>query len=498
MQKALKTLLYACGGIVVGLTMTGIVLKIKEKPSYPVSHSTMSDIDIDSVEFHEKLMKELQDISDGKVKTFDVSYWLPYDKKKAAEDELNPFKVEYGSVPDFINLPIDVQVNPWDIEPEKSLAPNKFPEIKDKLVRKGIKDIYGGNHEYAQPNFVPQSLIKQRYADRIGKPIKMMVIDTMVQPHLKPSFMKNINWHVIPSRIDEHKRCLSISNPWIQAHGSKVAWVASSAFWRMLPDTQLDIYNLPFTYGCGEQVLVDDFVSALKVADEMDMDIINISLALSEPYLIGSCPANLQETIDDLGKKGRLIIVAAGNYGTPFLFPPASCKNLLVVGNDQESSSTGGMNRDNFVYTQGTVQVPAWKYKTTIDALRKAQEQSTWSPFQGTSASAGITSGVVATWLSLQSSQCRPTWKALQTRIKDASRTLGKDVDDLSWLGGVTVVKDHYPGNYPSARASGDISNVRVLDAWLLLGVAPDPYTPNVESLWPNTEDESLCATDKS
>ena len=425
----------------------------------------------------------------------DPAQWLPAWLRERASQELQPFARAYGGIPAFLDLPVSWEMASDQLfDASKKLSPDLTETQADAFLQ-GFMRKYGQNHLYSQPNFVPQFVLAEKYPERKPRPIRMMVIDTSVQPDLKPGFMRNVQWHVLPGPgLSAQSSCLAHVTPWVMAHGSRVAWVASAAFWRALPNARLDIYNLPFTGGCEEQAQFAHFLQALDVAEQMHMDVVNISLALNERFLQDTCPRPLQERIDRLGKKGTLVVAAAGNLPPGDVYPPASCANLLVVGNEQWESATDGTNRDNYIYTQGQVQVPSWRWQATIRTMNELQKRSPWMHFQGTSASAGLASGVLASWLALQDPACKPTWKAVQARVRAASRTLAAPSEKFAFLQKTLSLKDIDGRHYPAARKSGKPENVRILDQWLLLGLAPEGHDRDPATLWPSPADGSLCA----
>lgn len=473
-----------------------------------------------------KMMGLAHDLEEHRVDGVDVARWLPPGKRQQALSELQPVVDAYGSVPTFLSLPTQWQVrflldgkplrdgDPRNLPAWRELGEQAERKLKEQMQRQGgqdgkagqsrptpapdVKDwnqrvrlektATGSNWSYAQPNLAPSLVVQQAWPGRTPKPVKMMIIDTSIQPNLKPGFMTNIHWHVLPGPgLEAQRSCLAWVSPWVQAHGSRMAWIASAAFWRTWPQGRLDVYNLPFTGGCEEVQQFQHFLDALDLALEMDMDIVNISLALNERFFHQICPRPLQERIDRLGQRGVLIVAAAGNLPAGELYPPASCSGVLVVGNDRLRSSTGGENRDNFLYTQSYIETPAWRWQRTLDVM-PAGKGNNWEAFPGTSASASLASGVLSTWLALQPAQCKPTWKALHAHVRAASRRLDKP-SPQRWQGGLSLLTDRTFNHYPAARQSGDVGNVRVLDGWMLLGLAPAEDVAPTPTLWPQGED---------
>jgi serine protease len=65
-----------------------------------------------------------------------------------------------------------------------------------------------------------------------------------------------------------------------------------------------------------------------RVINPTAADVINMSLSVPIP-----CPQSMQAAINDANRRGSVIVVAAGNKGSPAAnFAPANCQGVVVVG----------------------------------------------------------------------------------------------------------------------------------------------------------------------
>ena len=355
----------------------------------------------------------------------DTSTWTPRRERAAAVAELQPFVDTYGDAPTFLQLPVRV---------------------------KGVES----NGDELQPSLVPARIMSQ---DRPGaglRPLRIAVLDSPIQPSLKPGFMEHISWKAVtemPLPGTDASTCRTLALSDTQAHGSKVAWVISSVVYRTFPNLPVQIEGVPLSPGCPNDIKSAQILASLDWIAQQKFDLVNISLTFVNIDVVDQCPEPLQKAITRVVDSGAVVVAAAGNSGNYGFFPPVTCRGVIAVGSAEEDSTlgrSGTANRKGLIYTQSMLEVPDWIRKDSWvnrndgRSYAKQPEKPIERPavpagfylghpnyqlFSGTSAATALATGVLSTWLAQRpKAQGEQGLAHVTDRLNTHSRRLARSV----------------------------------------------------------------------
>lgn len=208
-----------------------------------------------------------------------------------------------------------------------------------------------------------------------GKNIKIAVIDTGVDTdvdELENKITKTVSVATEDSKEDDNEHGTAIStiiagNP---KNDKGVLGVAPGA----------SIVSIDVTNNSDGTVALDNLIKGINLAIEEKVDIINISIGISETS------KELENTINNAFKKGIIVVAACGNYMDGDILYPAKYPNVISVGSINKKGDIQSPKN----YTESSViYLPGENVVTAIGKQR-------YSGAYGTSFSTAICTGIIA------------------------------------------------------------------------------------------------------
>lgn len=138
------------------------------------------------------------------------------------------------------------------------------------------------------------------------------------------------------------------------------------------------------------------------------VDVLNLSLG-AEPG--PACSAPMQAAIDEVSAKGVVVVVAAGNSGSPVsMSSPANCNNVISVGATTASGSLAGFSNYGDKARPLTLSAPGESVLSTINTGSTTPSAAGYAYMSGTSMAAPHVAATVALLKSIDPTLT--TWQA--------------------------------------------------------------------------------------